>query len=295
MVHYSVCPLCSAEKISKYFRCIDHFISGEEFDIYKCSSCGFEFTQDVPGESEIGRYYESTDYISHTDTSEGFSNKLYHVVRSVMLRRKKAIITKVTGLKKGMLLDIGSGTGHFAGKMKEAGWLVKGIEINNKARDFSISHFGLDVGEPEELQGLETGSFDCITLWHVLEHFHDPFKSAFEIFRILKPGGCAVIALPNALSSDSNYFRENWAARDVPRHLWHFTPSTFKLFSEKTGLKPEKIMNLPFDIFYISVLSEKYRGSKWPFLTGIIRAIPFTITSLFQIKKSSSLIYILRK
>lgn len=295
MVHHKVCPLCASEKISLHFRCTDHFISKEVFQIDKCLECGFEFTQDYPEEKEIGKYYESEDYISHTDTSKGFSDKLYRFVRKIMLRRKMGIIRKVTGLNTGTLLDIGSGTGHFAHAMKKAGWQVKGIEISEKARSYSISHFGLEIGGAEYFSTLIPGSFDCITLWHVLEHFHDPFRYASGIIRLLKPGGICLIALPNSSSYDARYYGAFWAAYDVPRHLWHFNPSTFRLFSAKTGFLQEAVKNLPFDVFYISALSEKYKRSGLSFIKGMVKAKLFAFLSVFNKGRSSSLIYILRK
>ena len=278
-----------------HLKCTDHFISKEVFELFKCSECGFEFTQDYPEESIIGKYYESDDYISHSDTSRGFINKIYHYVRKVMLQKKKAIVSNITGIKEGNILDIGSGTGHFALTMKNAGWLVKGIEINEKARESSVSQFGLDIIKPEEISGLESDCFDCITLWHVLEHFHDPYKEATEIHRLLKPNGVCLIALPNCSSYDAEYYGRFWAAYDLPRHLWHFNPETFKLFAEKTGFVLEKYKTLPPDVFYISLLSEKYKGSRQPFLTGLTRAMWFSFKTFLRKNRSSSMIYILRK
>jgi 2-polyprenyl-3-methyl-5-hydroxy-6-metoxy-1,4-benzoquinol methylase len=295
MVHHNECPLCSSENVFMNFRCTDHFISKEVFELYKCTDCNFEFTQDYPEETEIGKYYESDQYISHSDTSKGFPNKIYRLVRNAMLRKKRGIIKSATGLKKGSILDIGSGTGHFAGTMKKAGWLVKGIEINEKVRNLSVSRFGLEIIGPGQISTLEANSFDCITLWHVLEHFHDPFKFAVEILRLLKPGGLCLIALPNCSSYDAKYYGQNWAAYDVPRHLWHFNPSSFRLFSEKTGFESENLRNLPLDVFYISILSERYKGSKFAFLTGILKALSFAFLSVFKKRRSSSVIYILRK
>ena len=295
MVHHKVCPLCSSEKISLYLRCTDHFISKEVFQVDKCMECGFQFTQDYPEEGEIGKYYESEHYISHSDTSKGFSNKLYRLARNIMVRRKMGIIRKVTGMKKGKLLDIGSGTGHFAGTMKRAGWQVRGIEINEKARSYSASKFGLEVKGPESISAFEPHSFDCITLWHVLEHFHDPFRYASDIIQLLKPEGFCIIALPNSNSYDAKYYGSFWAAYDVPRHLWHFNPSTFRLFSKKTGFRVESVRNLPLDVFYISALSEKYKGSVMSFGTGIVKAKLFALLSTFKKERSSSVIYILRK
>ena len=295
MVHHNVCPVCENDTLPPYLRCSDHFLSKEVFIVHKCASCGFEFTQDVPDETVIGKYYESVDYISHSDTSKGFSNKIYRLVRDFMLLRKKNLIEKVTGLQHGSLIDIGSGAGYFANTMKKSGWQVEGIEINDNARNNSASRFGLKVSSPDQISVLEPDSRDCITLWHVLEHFQDPFSYIAEIKRVLKPGGICLIALPNCNSYDAEYYKEFWAAYDVPRHLWHFNPTTFRLFSEKTGLSLEKIGTLPLDVFYISILSEKYRGSKLPFLTGMFRGLWFAACSMFNMKKSSSIIYILRK
>jgi SAM-dependent methyltransferase len=295
MVHHNVCPLCSSGDISLHLSCTDNFISRKDFVIFKCTACGFLFTQDYPDESEIGSYYESDDYISHSDTSEGLSNKLYRIARRFMLGRKKDLINRITGLKAGDLMDLGCGTGHFASTMKKAGWQVKGIEINEKARNFGASHFGLDVISPDKLPGLEPNNFDCITLWHVLEHFHDPSNYASEIYRLLKPGAVCVIALPNNNSYDAAHYGKYWAAWDVPRHLWHFSPSTFKLFAEKTGFITDSIRSLPLDVFYISLISEKYKGSSLPFISGFAKAIAFSFLTLFNKRKNSSVIYILRK
>jgi 2-polyprenyl-3-methyl-5-hydroxy-6-metoxy-1,4-benzoquinol methylase len=275
--------------------CNDHFISGKNFTIFKCSDCDFLFTQDHPDENEISVFYESDNYVSHSDTSKGFSNKLYRIARSLMLHKKKELIEKLTGLKNGAILDIGSGTGYFAGTMRKAGWLAKGIEINEKARNFSKSHFGLEVSTPDRIPTFKEESFDCITLWHVLEHFQNPNNYISEIYRLLKPGSICIIALPNCSSYDAKYYNHFWAAWDVPRHLWHFNPDTFRLFSEKSGFLLEDFRILPLDVFYISQLSEKYKGSLVPFLKGVSKAIVFAFLSILNKGRSSSVIYILRK
>ena len=239
MVHHDHCPLCLSEMITDHFNCTDHFISKEEFVIARCVTCGFLFTQDYPDENEIYKYYESTGYISHSDTSEGIINKIYHLARQVMLLRKRKIIKITTGLKHGNLLDVGSGTGHFASVMQNSGWSVKGIEINEKARDFSSSTFNLEIIAPHQISELDSNSFDCVTVWHVLEHFHDPDKYISDIIQLLKPEGICLVALPNSASCDAKYYRHVWAAFDVPRHLWHFDPVTFTDFARKSGLKVE--------------------------------------------------------
>lgn len=295
MVHHNVCPLCFSEKIGLQFICNDHFLSKKDFPVFKCSACDFLFTQDYPNESDIAEYYESDNYISHSDTSKGFANKLYRMVRSIMLHRKKHLIEDITGLKKGNILDIGCGTGYFANTMKKGGWTVAGVEINEKARDRALKQFGLEIETPDKISNLAANSFDSITLWHVLEHFHDPFKYISEISRLLKPGAFCVIALPNCSSSDAKHYNKFWAAWDVPRHLWHFNPATFRLFSEKSGFSLESQKSLPLDVFYISFLSEKNKGSSLPMLKGMLKSVIFAILSVFNKDRISSAVYILRK
>jgi SAM-dependent methyltransferase len=212
-----------------------------------------------------------------------------------MLGKKFRLICKATGLNTGKLLDIGSGSGHFLSGMKNAGWDTLGIEINDKARSRSAAKFGLEVMKPEMISSLEQESFDCITLWHVLEHFQDPFSYVLEISRLLKPGGICIAAMPNCLSYDAIHYGPYWAAYDVPRHLWHFNRDTFGRFSLKSGLKMIELYSLPLDVFYISMLSEKYKGTRLYFVRGVLRSLWFSFRSLFNRDRSSSLVYILGK
>ena len=252
-------------------------------------------TQGYPDEHDIGRYYESDDYISLNDAAGGLINRIYSISRNIMLHRKHRVVENAANLKKGSILDIGCGTGYFAGRMKKNGWDVTGIEPNKKARDFGSQRFGLRVIGPDQISALPDRSFDVVTMWHVMEHFHNPFSYAGEILRLLRPGGLCISALPNCSSYDAKYYGESWAAYDVPRHLWHFTPETYRIFAEKTGFQITLIRSLPLDVFYISVLSEKNKGTRFYFITGMLKGFLFACRSLFTHRKSSSLIYFLHR
>ena len=161
------CPVCGGTHLERTLTCIDHYASGEAFHLCRCRDCGFIFTQDFPVEAEIGRYYETPDYISHSDTKKGAMNSVYHRVRSYMLKRKARLVAHEAHRKTGRLLDIGTGTGYFADTMNRAGWQVEAVEKNAGARVFAKEHFGLEVKPDTALKDFEPGSFDVITLWHV--------------------------------------------------------------------------------------------------------------------------------
>lgn len=291
----SVCPVCDGSWFSPFITCTDFFVSGEEFQIKICDSCGFKITENIEDEENIGPYYQSENYISHSNTTKGFVNTVYHAVRKFMLVRKKQIVKNVTGLKKGNLLDVGTGTGFFADEMNKAGWKMTGIEKSSDARDFAGNEFNLEILPPEKLYTLAESQFDCITLWHVLEHIHNLEKNMEAYHRLLKPGGKLVIAVPNHESYDAKHYGECWAAWDVPRHIWHFAPRQMKLLAKKHGFEFLKIFTLPFDSFYVSMLSEKYKKSGLAFLRGIIHGKISWLNSVLKKDAASSVVYVFEK
>lgn len=263
--------------------------------MWKCSTCTFRFTQNVPAAAFIGQYYQSADYVSHSDTKEGFVNRLYHLVRSFTLRTKRNMVRKVTGLKYGVLLDIGAGTGAFANKMKQAGWNVTGLEPDKIAREKALENYDLRLEKLTNLESLVGETFDAITLWHVLEHVHDLHGYLEKFLDILKPTGRLVIAVPNYTSYDAEYYKEYWAAYDVPRHLYHFSPKSMQLLLEQKGFSLEAVKPMWFDSFYVSMLSEKCRQGKNNFLRAMWIALLSNIKAFSDTKRCSSVIYVIRK
>ena len=289
------CPLCGGNHFEEVMTCTDHYASGESFQICRCKDCGFQFTHPVPVEAEIGRYYETPDYISHSDTHKGLMNRVYHWVRRVMLARKARLVKHNSRLSQGSLLDIGTGTGYFPHFMQERGWHVSAIEKSPQARQFAKEHFELDVAAPEALNEFADKSFDVITLWHVMEHLEHLNETWETLKRILKDQGILIIAVPNPTSFDAEKYKEMWGAYDVPRHLWHFSPSVMQQFGAKHDFILCERHPMPFDAFYVSMLSEKYRKSAFPFIKGLITGAEAWIVSLAKKDRSSSMIYVFRK
>ncbi len=289
------CPVCGENSFSLFLTCTDFFVSGEKFNIKNCNTCGFKITENIEDENNIDRYYQSEEYISHSNTSNGVINLIYHKVRNYMLGQKRKLVELAVGMQSGKILDIGAGTGFFLNEMRLNGWQVTGTEKSADARKFAQTEFNLAVNETEDLFQFENSMFDVITLWHVLEHIHRLSENMEAIVRLLKDDGKLVIAVPNHESYDAQHYEEFWAAYDVPRHIWHFAPSQMKSFGERYGLKLEKIKTMPFDSFYVSLLSEKYKKSTLKLVGGIFHGMISWLQSLVSPKVCSSVIYIFSK
>ena len=289
------CPLCGGQQLEHALTCTDHYASGEKFEVVRCAHCGFLLTQNAPVEAEIGRYYETPDYISHSDTQKGLMNRVYHWVRKYMLSHKATLVKRLSHLEKGTLLDYGTGTGYFPHTMMKKGWTVKAIEKNPQARAFAMNNFQLEVNDESALKEYQKHSFDVITLWHVMEHLEHLNEMWQTLAEILKERGVLIVAVPNPTSYDAAKYKEWWAAYDVPRHLWHFTPATIQQFGSKHGFVLEETKPMPFDAFYVSMLTEKYKGSKFSFLKGMMTGVCAWFSALANKERSSSMIYVFRK
>lgn len=293
MICYTACPCCNNESIAKALSAKDHSVSNEVFEIWHCNVCTARFTQNVPGKNEIEKYYQSEDYISHSDTKKGFINSLYHRVRKRTLDGKRKTVEKFTKLSTGKILDIGAGTGAFLHTMDKAGWDVKGIEPDETARENAKKLYGLSLQPPQQLFNLPPQSFDAITLWHVLEHVHDLHEYIDQLKKLLKPNGCIFIAVPNYTCYDEKVYKEFWAAYDVPRHLYHLSPKSVTQLLLQHGLQLKDIKPMWYDSFYVSMLSEKNKSSKNNFLKAVLNGYISNWKTLFDKERCSSIIYII--
>jgi 2-polyprenyl-3-methyl-5-hydroxy-6-metoxy-1,4-benzoquinol methylase len=288
------CPVCGGERLSGLLACEDRLTHRGTFAICVCEACGFRFTNPYPSQEDIHVFYESDDYVPVSNTTKGLINKGYHLARRVMLRAKRRMVSRLTGRTSGRLLDIGCGTGEFAGIMKEAGWQVQGVEPFAAARESAKARFGVPVADVPEQAGLFEKSYDLITLWHVLEHAHDVNRSMREIDRLLAPGGTVLIGVPNHTCYDEGVYREYWAAYDTPRHLFHFAPDTMRRLAAKHGFEVAAIRPLLFDPLYIPLLTEKERKDR-SWLRGLrVAAVSFCV-SLLRPTRCTAVTYVLRR
>ena len=241
----------------KYLSVKDYLVSGESFDLVHDTDLDFLKTFPQPQVEELPKYYESQEYISHTDEKRGLISSLYQLVKKWSLQKKAKLILQQHG-EVGSLLDVGAGTGDFLKVAKEKGWQVHGMEPNKNAAKLALEK-GIDL--KASLNDFEGKQFDVVTLWHVLEHIPDLEETILKLAALVKPQGALIIAVPNFKSFDARHYGKFWAAYDVPRHLWHFSKESMKnLFAENFQLK--KIEPMIFDSFYVSLLSEKYKTGR---------------------------------
>jgi 2-polyprenyl-3-methyl-5-hydroxy-6-metoxy-1,4-benzoquinol methylase len=287
------CPICGHQNHVTHLELKDYFLTEEEFSILKCTSCGLLTTFPQPLPSEIGKYYKSSNYISHATEAKSIEAFIYNFVRKKTLGSKLSLIRKHS--EGNRLLDIGCATGTFLDYCRSKGYIVQGVEPDDNARNYAINQLNLTVNDLDILPDLKENSFDVITMWHVLEHVNDIQERMRLVNRLLTKNGTAFIALPNPLSYDAQYYKEHWAAYDVPRHLYHFTSSSFKVLAESHGMQITKIIPMVFDSFYISLLSERYVNGKGSYLKALYRGLKSNMHAYSNNKNYSSLIYVLKK
>jgi len=288
----TICPICNQQDFSFHSKAKDFTITGEEFELKECRNCSFIITSPRPDKESIGKYYASEDYISHSGKSKTLFDKIYLYARNITLNWKCQLINEYSPIPSS-ILDYGCGTGEFLNRIKNKGWKIAGIEPAEVARK-KANHL-LSNKVYESIENQEIGSVQVITLWHVLEHIHDLNASLQKLKNLLTSDGIIIIAVPNPKSHDSGYYKNEWAAYDVPRHLWHFSQNNMISLLKKHSLKVVNIKPMKLDSFYVSLLSEGYKNPEQPKLITGFKAFIEGFKSNLSARKTteySSLIYI---
>jgi len=289
-IEITKCPICSSNNFDVYMRTKDYFFTQEEFTLSKCTSCDFVFTNPIP--NNIGKYYDTPDYLSHNTNANGFLGKIYTKLRNINIKRKYILVNKYNS--KGNILDIGCGTGELINYFNKNNWSVSGIEPNTTAREFANINHKINVWEEDKLETFNPKSFDVITMWHVLEHVPNLHNRIAQIENLLKDDGTIFIALPNLNSPDSKKYKKYWSAIDVPRHLYHFTQQTFKKLIAKHNMLLVHSEPMKFDSYYVSMLSEKYKKNSFYLFTAFFNGFVSNLKAS-KTNNYSSMIYVVKK
>lgn len=283
------CPICKGSDFVPFLTCKDYTVSQEGFSIVSCKACNFKFTNPRPSDSEIGKYYKSEDYVSHSDTKKGLINRLYYMVRSRTLKQKLGLISKY--VSRGTILDYGCGTGMFLKTCATAGWKSFGFEPDADAKKLAEAK-GLSVATSKG--SLVGNKYDIITLWHVLEHVTDLDETLQFFYKTISDTGRLIIAVPNYTSADAKYYKEFWAGYDVPRHIYHFEIKTISQLLANHGFSLEATKPMKFDSYYVSMLSEKYKTGRTNYIAAFLNGLKSN-SAAKDPSQYSSVIYIFKK
>lgn len=296
-ISITVCPACGSTHFTDYLACKDYTVSHETFTLQECSKCRLVITNPRPSNENLGKYYLSEDYISHTDAPASIIDRIYIFARTFALKWKINLITKELRDNHKTLLDYGCGTGNFLKACREQQWQITGVEPSPIARQAAQQNTASTIAPTlDELTGRK---YSIITLWHVLEHVPDLNETLSKLKALLEQNGTLFIAVPNHASHDAKTYRNLWAGYDVPRHLWHFTPQNMNELVSKHELKLKRIVPMKLDAYYVSMLSEKYKNNHKLGPMQMIRAFLAGWRSNSSARAAngnySSLIYILTK
>ena len=286
------CPWCGSEKAQINLWLKDEFLSKEDFHICECLNCGLSYTMPRPNKEKIGEYYKSEEYYSHQENKKGFIPRLYESVKKVNLKHKYNLATQ--GLNVGKMLDIGCGVGDFLHTAEEHGWTCTGVEPSEDAKAIAKTKTKANIINSEDMEKIPDATFDLITMWHVLEHVDDLKWQIEQLHRLTKTKGRIVIAVPNYKSYDAQYYKEFWAAYDVPRHLSHFNKNVLTKIFKSKNLELVQTDKLIWDAYYISYMSEQYKQHKFPLLKGTFRGC-ISNCKARHTKEWSSMVYIFEK
>ena len=281
-------------ELEPFLQCKDHCVSRETFSLFKETKRDMLVTFPQPSEKNLPDYYESEDYISHTDSKRNLLEMAYQLVKQFSLKKKVKLINRVNH-GQGRLLDIGCGTGDFLKACEDSGWSIAGIEPNKKARHIASSKtsFKNYHSNIEEMIASGSDAFDVVTMWHVLEHVPDLADFIGKIKTVLKPEGVLIVAVPNFKSRDAEHYASSWAAYDVPRHLWHFSRKSMEILFSEFDMKILEVLPMKFDSYYVSLLSEKYKEGRQNYFSALYQGLRSNVKA-GQSGEYSSLIYLIK-
>jgi SAM-dependent methyltransferase len=226
------CPICCHNAAEPWLQGFDRFERRtHSYQLLRCPVCSLVWLADPPGPQALGEHYTSRYYQAIAAAGENSWARWQTYVRTVEKHKKL-----------GTLLDVGCSSGGFLASLRNPNWNLYGIEISEalaeKARKLSGAQvFGGDVLEAP----FESESFDVVTAFDVLEHLHQPKKTAERVWNWLKPGGIFYLVLPNIRSWEARTFHSYWFGLELPRHLYHFSPASLRRLLTFAGFKEESL------------------------------------------------------
>jgi spore maturation protein CgeB len=236
----TVCPLCGSKSFTPMFSRQGH--GGYQSNFEKCTDCCLVLLNPCPTEGYLSRFYNDVYFSAEHRKSMGWSPQIDVVKPENFYRYQKRMdfvekyVPEELSYPRGRLLDVGCSTGGFLVEASLRYWEVTGIEISEKAANVGREKYGLKVvtgvlGDTS----FDSGCFDVVSAWDVIEHVASPEGFMANVQRVLKPGGLFILNTPNVNSADAMHAGVNWRHLDAPLHPVLYDYMTIRFLLKKYG------------------------------------------------------------
>ncbi len=223
------CPACGGALARwRVVASSDPALGGRRFELERCVVCGTAVTS---GAAQID-LHDTGAYQAGAPRLEGAARPLLRAFD----RERLSLIASVRP-PPARLLDVGAGRGRFVVSAARAGYQATGIEPSARGSQAAAA-IGAPVGRAAvEDATFEPGSFEVVSLWHVLEHVAQPADALERVVRWLSDDGVVLVGVPNVRSLQARLGGGRWYHLDVPRHRVHFTPTGLERLLVRAGLE----------------------------------------------------------
>ena len=219
-------------------------------DLVRCSSCGHRQTEPMPADAVLESAYAgaaSDDYVEEESGQR-------ETARRALQRIERHLVPDPHngGPRQRRLLDLGCWVGFLLSEAEARGWEVVGVEPSQFASAYARDRLDLDVRTGELLTSpLPLGHFDAIVMGDVIEHLPRPGEALDRLAALLRPGGVAWMALPDAGSLVARGLGRRWWSV-IPTHVQFFTRNSMRTLLERRGWSVLEIATAPkaFSVTY---------------------------------------------
>ncbi|MGB9715902.1 MAG: class I SAM-dependent methyltransferase [Thermodesulfovibrionales bacterium] len=243
-MEYINCILCNEDNTETFLTVKDtrYKTSEETFTLVRCRKCKLVYLNPRPPKNTISKYYPVNYRTRKMLNPELIESK----IKTFRIKRKALFFKNpwfINFPQDANVLDIGCGAGELLLRLKELGCNAYGIDIDEMTSKYLREVMNLNVitCDIENGTSFQSDFFDVVIMRHSLEHVYNPQKVLNEIRRTLKPSGLLLIGVPNIDSFVAKFTGQYWGDLDVPRHLFHFSPSTIRILLRNASFSIQKI------------------------------------------------------
>jgi SAM-dependent methyltransferase len=179
----SQCPVCQADAATPV-------VTFDQLSFGRCVDCGLIYKREQT--RELPREYEEEYFrFNRGRYLERWEHRVQKCSRQIFACLEFAPAAS-------SLLDIGCSAGYVLEAARRVGLEPTGLDSSNFAVSLCRERgYAAELGSLTQMP-LPSEAFDIVTLKHTLEHVADPMAGLREVQRVLRPGGVALIVVPDA-------------------------------------------------------------------------------------------------